>query len=212
MDEIKLIQKEGHLNFNVISLTQLIKCLMMTIDKKEFIALLDKYLGRGHFVDVDNNGLMTFGRKERTPQTVTDEKEDILNLLELKPELHLTSMQIKWLNEWQHPQNTAPEPQQEQTKKTRGRGRPKETLKDKMLDDTDGKKLQTIHTKICGKKGKDATLIILACIKKGWMTRPTYTQVKNEFGDIGSKTGYNRYLNEQAFTKEELEGVINSLD
>ena len=109
-------------------------------------------------------------------------------------------------------QSLNPEPQQEQTKKTRGRGRPKETLKDKMLDDTDGKKLQTIHTKICGKKGKDAALIILACIKKGWMTRPTYTQVKNEFGDIGSKTGYNRYLNEQAFTKEELEGVINSLD
>lgn len=105
-----------------------------------------------------------------------------------------------------------PEPQQEQTNKTRGRGRPRETLKDKMLDDTDGKKLQTIHTKICGKKGKDAALIILACIKKGWITRPTYTQVKNEFGDIGSKTGYNRYLNEQAFTKEELEGVINSLD
>lgn len=113
MDDIKMIQKEGHVNFNVISLTQLIKCLMMAIDKKEFIALLDKYLGRGHFVDVDKDGLLIFGRKERTPQTVTDEKEDILNLLELKPELHLTSMQIKWLNEWQQPQNTAPDPQWE---------------------------------------------------------------------------------------------------
>ena len=107
-----MVQKEGHTNFNVISLTELIKCLMMAIDKKEFIALLDKYLGRGHFVDVDKDGLLIFGRKERTPQTVTDEKEDILNLLELKPELHLTSMQIKWLNEWQQPQNTASEPQQ----------------------------------------------------------------------------------------------------
>ena len=108
-------------------------------------------------------------------------------------------------------QSLNPEPQQEQPKKTRGRGRPKETLKDKMIDDANGEKLQQMHTKLNGKKGKDATLIILACIKKGWLTKPTYTQVKNEFGDIGSKTGYNRYLNEQMFTKEELEGAINSL-
>lgn len=109
-------------------------------------------------------------------------------------------------------QSLNPEPQQEQIKKTRGRGRPKETLKDKMIDDADESKLLKMHTKIDGKKGKDATLIILACIKKGWLTKPTYTQVKNEFGDIGSKTGYSRYLNEIMFTKEELEGAINSLD
>lgn len=109
-------------------------------------------------------------------------------------------------------QSLNPEPQQENPKPTRGRGRPKETFKDKMIDDADGSKLQKIHTKIDGKKGKDATLIILACIKKGWLTKPTYTQVKNEFGDIGSNTGYCQYLNENKFTKEELEGAINSLD
>lgn len=109
-------------------------------------------------------------------------------------------------------QSLNPEPQQEEVKPTRGRGRPKETLKEKMMDDSDGGKLQKMHTKIDGKKGKDVALIILACIKKGWMTKPTFTQVKNEFGDIGCKTGYNRYLNEQMFTKEELEGAISSLD
>jgi hypothetical protein len=109
-------------------------------------------------------------------------------------------------------QSLNPEPQQEQPKPTRGRGRPKETLKDKMIDDANWKKLQKIHTKICGKKGKDATLIILACIKKGWMAKPTYTQVKNEFGDIGSKTGFNKYLKESMFTQEEIEGAIASLD
>ncbi|MBO7428446.1 MAG: hypothetical protein J6Y22_04200 [Paludibacteraceae bacterium] len=109
-------------------------------------------------------------------------------------------------------QNLTPEPQQEQTKKTRGRGRPKKTFKDRMIDDADGNKLKKIHTKIDGKKGKDATLIILACLKKGWLARPTYTEVKNEFGDIGSKTGYNRYLNESMFINEELEGAIKSLD
>jgi hypothetical protein len=99
-----------------------------------------------------------------------------------------------------------------QLQPTREKGRPKETFKDKMIDDANGSKLQKIHTKLDGKKGKDAALIILACIEKGWVMRPTYTQVKNEFGDVGSKTGYNRYLNKELFTKEELEGAKNSLD
>ena len=69
-----------------------------------------------------------------------------------------------------------------------------------------------LHTKLDGKKGKDASLIVLAAIKKGWLMRPTYAQVKNEFKNIGTKSGYNRYLNENMFTKEEIEGAINSFD
>lgn len=42
--------------------------------------------------------------------------------------------------------------------------------------------------------------------------RPTYAQVENEFKNIGTKSGYNRYLNENMFTKEEIEGAINSFD
>ena len=109
-------------------------------------------------------------------------------------------------------QSLNPEPQQENSKPTRGRGRPKETLKDKMIDDAKGKKLQKIHKKMNGKKGKDAALIILACIKKGWMTKPTYAQVAREFGDIGSKTGFNRYMDKNLFTDGEVEGVIESLN
>lgn len=104
------------------------------------------------------------------------------------------------------------EPQQRKPIATRDKEKPKETIKEKIIDDADGSKLQKIHTKMVGKKGKDAALIILACIKKGWMLRPTYTQVNNEFGDIGSKSGYNKYLNEQRFTKEELDGAIRCLD
>lgn len=107
---------------------------------------------------------------------------------------------------------TAQEPQQIATKQTRGRGRPKETFKDKMIDDADGKKLEKIHTIMRGKKGKDFSLLILACIKKGWITRPTYTQAADEFGEIGSKTGFNRYLDERMFGEKEIMGAINSLD
>ena len=110
------------------------------------------------------------------------------------------------------PTETPPEPQQIATKQTRGRGRPKETFKDKMIDDADGKKLEKIHTIMRGKKGKDFSLLILACIKKGWITRPTYTQAANEFGEIGSKTGFNRYLDERMFGEKEIMGAINSLD
>lgn len=94
----------------------------------------------------------------------------------------------------------------------RGRGRPKESLKDKMVNDEDGSKLQKIHTIMQGKKGKDAVLVLLACVLKGWMDRPTYKQVKDEFGDIGSKSGFNRYFAESMFTAEEIKGAKSRLD
>lgn len=115
-------------------------------------------------------------------------------------------------------QSISPEPQPKRPKQqqkgqpARGKGRPKETLKDKMINDADGSKLQKMHTVMNGKKGKDAALIILACIKKGWMPKPTFPQVAEEFGDIGTQQGFTKYLYERWFTKEEIEGAINSLD
>ena len=52
---------------------------------------------------------------------------------------------------------------------------------------------------------------MVACWKKGWITPPTYTQVKNEFGYIGRRSGYNRYFDEGMFTKAELEAAMNNL-
>lgn len=102
--------------------------------------------------------------------------------------------------------------QQQKSQPARSKGRPKETLKDKMINDADGSKLQKIHKVMDGKKGKDAVLIILACIKIGWMLKPTSKQVAEEFGDIGTQQGFSKYLNENRFTKDEIEGAINSLD
>lgn len=105
-----------------------------------------------------------------------------------------------------------PKPQQKRHKPARSKGRPKETLKDKMINDIDGSKLQKIHKVMGGKKGKDAALIILACIKIGWMQKPTFTQVTEEFGDIGNRTGFTKYLNENLFNDTEIQGVIQSLE
>ena len=63
-------------------------------------------------------------------------------------------------------QSLTPKPQQERAKPTRGKGRPKETLKDKMIDDANGEKLQKLHSKIVGKKGKDFALLMLAWYKE----------------------------------------------
>lgn len=101
---------------------------------------------------------------------------------------------------------------QQKSQPARGKGRPKETLKDKMINDADGSKLQKVHTVMDGKKGKDAALIVLACIKKGWMSKPTFTQVTEEFGDIGTQQNFTKYLNENRFTIDEIEGAKNSLD
>lgn len=106
-------------------------------------------------------------------------------------------------------QNAKP---QQKRKSARSKGRPKETLKDKMINDADGSKLQKVHTVMNGKIGKEAALIILACIKKGWMLMPTFTQVAEEFGDIGTQQGFTNYLHVECFTNGELEGAINSLD
>ena len=81
-----------------------------------------------------------------------------------------------------------------------------------MRDDPDGCKLQKIHKLMQGKKGKGAALVILACIKKGWIDKPTHRQVSIEFGDVGVQQGFTSYLNESKFSKEELDGTINSLD
>ena len=91
------------------------------------------------------------------------------------------------------------------------KGRPKTNIKDKMIDDADGVKLKKLKDVIQGKIGKDATLVILAAIDLGWMTKPTAKQIEEEFGYIGSQQNYSKYLDENKFKKEEIEGMKNCL-
>lgn len=108
-----------------------------------------------------------------------------------------------------HPEHIVQIPQEKQT--TSKKGRPSGTLKEKMIDDEDGSKLEKLHKLIEGKKGRDAALVILACMEKGWMTRPTFTQVKEELGVVGSQQAFNKYLDRHRFTSEELEGMMQNL-
>lgn len=87
------------------------------------------------------------------------------------------------------------------------RGRPVKPLADVMLNDNTGEKLKKLHTLINGKKGKSLALIIIACVKQGYMTKPTYQQLAGEFGDIGSRQAYTNYSDEIKFTTSEIEGA-----
>lgn len=114
-------------------------------------------------------------------------------------------------NDNKQPQQEQIEQQQKEDKSIKGKGRPQKKLKDRMINDDDGSKLQKIHKVMGGKTGKDAALIILACIKIGWMQSPTFSEIEKEFGDIGSRQGFTNNLKEEKFKDVEIEGAINSL-
>ena len=64
-----------------------------------------------------------------------------------------------------------------------------------------------------GQKGKMAALIVLCAMDKDlnlFSVRPTYEQMKDEFGDIGSRNGYYHYLKVN-FTDDEKLPVKNAL-
>lgn len=92
------------------------------------------------------------------------------------------------------------------------RGRPKSNIANRMIDDEAGLKLDKLRRMIKGKKGKEVALIILACIKKGWMSRPTFSELTDEFGDIGTQQGFSNYLHKTRFSDDEIEGVIRNLN
>lgn len=108
--------------------------------------------------------------------------------------------------------DTAHTPKERHPQSSKRRGRPQKPITSNMIDDANGCKLKKIHVLMNGKSGKMAALVILACIEKGWMHKPTYTQVVNEFGNIGTQQGFTSYLsNPSKFTQEEKDGAINSL-
>ena len=60
------------------------------------------------------------------------------------------------------------------------------------------------------RKGKQAALAIYCAAKQGLITETDYNSVADRFGDIGSRSGYNRYMgNPSLFTQLEIESTTN---
>lgn len=106
------------------------------------------------------------------------------------------------------------QPQQlEQPQKKRGRSA--KSFSDCILvEDKDGL-LAKLHQVLDGRKGRDVYLVLNTLLYEGVLLKYTYTQAKNEFGDIGSdslKTKYSGSKDDKvscvsAFDKGEVEGV-----
>lgn len=64
-------------------------------------------------------------------------------------------------------------------------------------------------------KGKRAALVILCAWNKGkgvFTQRPTFEQVKGEFGEgIGAKSGFNKYYYDDPFSKSEKVPILEAL-
>ena len=72
--------------------------------------------------------------------------------------------------------------------------------------------IKALYKAMKGKIGKEAALIITVAMENGLITKPAYSAVRNEFGDIGSRSGFNNYAYKlERFTKVEIEGAKRQL-
>lgn len=123
---------------------------------------------------------------------------------------------IKHQEEAQIPQIQAQEPlkplHQVNVPADRKRGRQTKPFRSVIISkDPDGI-LAKMHSLIDGKIGKDVALVIYAAMIKGKITKPTASQVQAEFGDIGNVSGYNKFMRDKCFIKEELLGIANHFE
>ena len=72
--------------------------------------------------------------------------------------------------------------------------------------------LDSLHKAMEGKAGKEAALIIRTALREGLINKPTFAAVEKEFGDIGNRSGYNKYMSDQYnFTEDEVAGARKQL-
>lgn len=94
------------------------------------------------------------------------------------------------------------------------RGRSNMPFESVLIGDEAKKKqtLERLHKLIDGRKGVSVALAIRKAVEGGLITKPTFRQVKAEFGDIGAESGYNKAYRNNAFASEEGNGVQKILN
>ncbi len=72
---------------------------------------------------------------------------------------------------------------------------------------------ELIRSLIQGRKGKQAALVIHCLLIKGFIARPSFEIVAKAFGNIGAKSGFNKYFNNpKNFREEEITGMCNTIE
>ena len=72
-------------------------------------------------------------------------------------------------------------------------GRTKDKSFSWLVDNPDGH-LRVLHQLTEGKRGKNIYSVIKAAVLEGWFTMPSYGVIIKEFGNIGARNGYYRYM------------------
>jgi hypothetical protein len=81
-----------------------------------------------------------------------------------------------------------------------------------LLRDKDAQVINVLHNLIDGRRGKVVGLVIQCAIEAGLIQRPTYNQMKQEFGDIGAKSGFYNYINYEYFPDVDKQAVMRILE
>ncbi len=158
---------------------------------------------------VDNSALNIYGRGN--PLLNKDRIDNIFDLLDtLKFDLSKTE-----LNRIEKAPEASTNKQNTQLEETSSkiRGRTKSTFKDCILKTDKEKVVNELRKVLSGQKGKYVVLIIKICIEEGVIKGTTFQCLKDEFGDIGHRSGYNKYMNanESTWTDDEIKGARNTL-
>ena len=118
-------------------------------------------------------------------------------------------LQKKYANKMQPQQggSDAASKMQPQQKDKKKRGRKVCPFLDCILIEDKMGLLKKLKERLTGRKGKDVSLVIGVLVMFGVLSKPHYKQVCMEFGDIGSSSGYYKYLPVDRHTIDEVEGV-----
>lgn len=96
-------------------------------------------------------------------------------------------------------------------KEPKNKGRRVQRFRDR-LNGNDMQKdetLKKLHTLIAGRKGKDVAIVLTTCVRLGLIIKPTFTEVQNEFGEIGAESGFNHYMSGN-LTEDEIKGMMQN--
>ncbi len=103
-----------------------------------------------------------------------------------------------------------PKPSPKPDKK--GRGKPRKSFSSFVVDQSKADAVVTeLKTLIGDKTGNDAYIILAAAVKAGFLTRPSYNAVEEEFGHLGASSGFNKLLSQIDAMEKELKPLVEKL-
>lgn len=89
--------------------------------------------------------------------------------------------------------------------------KPKRTAKPvrklQILHPQPDKMLAKLGSLICGHKGRQVALAVQCAVEEGHMLMPSFAELQQQFGHIGSRQGYQQYINSRKFSDSEKTAV-----